>query len=370
MSEEILSAVRDGLASIDAKVKSRIDTLEDSITEISQKSSRHLGSGRSNHSPLSKITSDPAVQALRNGRVKSAMVQITASLPSLLAKSTLVGDEASSETDLFSTPAQRAPGIYNDARRPLRLLDIMQRLPVTGSSFEFTSLDGYAAAADYQATEGAEKAEQALPTEVKTANISTIACWIEVTKQILADAPSLNNALGGLLAFGVASKLEHELINGVGGTGEIAGLTSAGNFTSLTLAGTDTLPDAVSKAIASLAVNGWNATACLVHPETWREARVERADSGTGMYVAGSWSNPSRPSIWGVDVLTSPSVSQNDVIVIDGSQTLLLDRQAITVEMGRIQSQFVRNCETLLSEGRFGLAVLSPSAVMYGTLSS
>lgn len=352
------------------QIKALEDRLDSAITELAQKGDLADSDGRGSRSPLSKLATDPGITALRNGQTKSAIVQLKHSLPSLMVKNTIVGDTPSSENTGYNVQPQRMPGWANDPRRPLSLLDVLNRMPVTSGSFEFNQLDGYTNAADYQAQQGDPKAQGDVPTELKTAAIATIAHWVNVSKQVLADVPMLQNAIGDLLRYGVLSKLEREIIVGAGGVGQIAGLTDVGNFTALTTASGDTLADAVAKAQASLNIAGWNAGAVLVHPDTWREARSERADSGTGEYLAGSWAAPAAPSIWNTPVIQTPHLAAGELIVFDPSQVWLLDRQDATVEIGRTANQFTQNTLTILAELRAGLAVFAPSAVMFGELTS
>jgi len=349
----------------------RMDRMDDAIREIAQGRDLATDDGRGgSRSPLSMLATDPGITALRNGQTKSAIVQLKHSLPSLMIKSTIVGDGGNSETTPYNVQPQRMPGWANDPRRPLSLLDVLNRMPVTSGSFEFNALDSYTNAADYQAEQGDTKAQGDVPTELKTAAIATIAHWVNVSKQVLQDVPMLQNAIGDLLRYGVLSKLEREIIVGAGGTGQIAGLTDVGNFTALTTASGDTLADAVAKAQAALNIAGWNAGAVLVHPDTWREARSERADSGTGEYLAGSWAAPAAPSIWNTPVIQTPHLAAGELIVFDPSQVWLLDRQDATVEIGRTANQFTQNTLTILAELRAGLAVFAPSAVMFGELTS
>jgi HK97 family phage major capsid protein len=366
-----IEQIKNAVDELSKAATTRIDGLEDQIRELAQGRDIALDGGRgTGRHPLAAIGDDPGVTALRNGQTKSAIVQLKHSLPSLMIKSTIVGDTPSSENTGYSVQPQRMPGWANDPRRPLSLLDVLNRMEVTSGSFEYNQLDGYTNAADYQAQQGDTKAQADVPTELKTAAIATIAHWVNVSKQVLQDVPMLENAIGDLLRYGVLSKLEREIIVGAGGTGQIAGLTDVGNFTALVTASGDTLADAVAKAQASLNIAGWNAGAVLVHPDTWRLARSERADTGAGVYLAGSWAAPAAPSIWNTPVIQTPHLAVGELIVFDPTQVWLLDRQDAVVEIGRTANQFTQNTMTILAELRAGLAVFAPSAVMYGELTS
>jgi HK97 family phage major capsid protein len=225
-------------------------------------------------------------------------------------------------------------------------------------------LNNYANAAAVQVNEGDAKAEGTVAAEVITANISQIAHYVRASLQILSDAPALAKQISNLLNYGVRAKLESELINGAGGTGKIHGLVpQATAFTPA--AGTVHAADQVGEAITALESAGWNASLIVMHPTVWFSITSERADTGNGQYVMGSPRDPSGPSLWGVPVLTTPSIAANTMLVLDVDQVSLLDRESITVMASREDAtNFTTNQVTLLGEGRFGLAVYSAGAVL------
>lgn len=369
MQDEDIKALEEGLAGIKSDLEKKFDR---QLDELAQKMETAGGDGRGDRgargNPLAKLASDAGIKAMRDGSAKSAIVQLDGSI-GVLVKSTVVGDGAGSSEEGYAVAPQRDPRLANDPRRPLSLLDFLPSMRVTSSSFEFNKLTGYSNAADYQLTQGDAKAEGALPTDLVTASIATIAHYIPASRQVLSDVPALQQQISSLLQYGVRSKLEAQLIVGAGGTGQIAGLTDAGNYTAYSGAASgDTLADAVGKIEATMLAAGWRPGVVVVHPNTWRDARGERADSGAGVYIAGSWRNPAPPSVWSIPVITNPAVTEGNVLVLDPSQVLVLDRQQATVEVGTINDQFTRNCVTLLAELRAGLAVFAPGAVMYGDI--
>ncbi len=164
----------------------------------------------------------------------------------------------------------------------------------------------------------------------------------------------------------IMRKLESELIVGAGGTGVVSGLLDPGNFTAHTAASGDSLADAVSKAKAVMDAAGWNPGLVIAHPTDWEVLCRERESGGAGAYVAGSWRDPTPPSIWGVPVITNAAVTAGSFIILDPSQVLVLDREDTTIEVGYADDDFVRNRIRILAEMRAGLAVLSPGAVIAG----
>lgn len=307
------------------------------------------------------------LSAFKERKQKSVIITGETSLD-VLIKSTVVGDAGTSSTDYpYDVQAQRYGQIANDARTQLSLLGALPRIATTAGQWEYVALDSaYTDAADYQVNQGDTKAVGNLPTELLTANIATIAVTLPCSEQVLADSPALMTFIQSRLNYSVLLKLQNELVAGAGGTGKISGLLTQG--TAFTQSSNATDADAIGEAIAQLMTIGWNANLVLLHPSTWQTLRAERADSGVGDYLAGGWANPAAPSIWGLPVVLSAAVPTNKAIVLDSTQCLLIDRQSVTFEFGRVNTQFVQNLVTARSELRAGMAVLSPSAVQVVTI--
>lgn len=367
MNDHVLEAVSKGLEDVKAALDEKIERKFNKLAQEMEIAPDSAVRGNSRN-PFAKIAASDGFKSLASGQTKTAFFPLDGDLRTL-TKSTVVGDGAGSSEEGYNVQPQRDPRLANDPRRPLSLLDYLPSMRVTSNSFEYNRLVGYSSAAAYQATQGDLKAEGSLPTDLITASIATIAHHIPASRQVLADAPALQQQISSLLAYGVRAKLESEVIVGAGGTGEISGLTDSGNFTAYTGAASgDTLADAVAKAEATMLAAGWRPGLVVVHPDTWSEARRERADAGAGVYVAGSWRDPAPPSVWGIPLITNPAVTAGSMLILDPSQVMVLDRQQASVEVGTINDQFARNCVTLLGELRAGLAVFSPGAVMFGDI--
>lgn len=272
------------------------------------------------------------------------------------------GRGVSGSTDYSVQPA-RADGLFNNPQRALTLLDVLPTLPVTVGTFEYMQIDGYTNNAAFQVQEGALKAETSFPTKIVQAQVSTIAHWIKASVQVLADAPALTQQIDNLLRYGLLAKLEAEVVSGAAGTGKIKGLIE--HATDFTPVGTPTAADAIGQAVVNLNANGWVAGVIVLNPADWFAIASERASTGNGQYVLGSPRDPSPPSLWGVPVVTTPSLAAGTALVLDPSQVAVLDRVQPTMLASRDDgTNFTSNLVTILAEMRAGLAVFSPGAVL------
>lgn len=332
--------------------------LQGEITELAQKSVQAYPATAAGQSFAALVTKADGFKAVLAGEAKGAHIALKSVGIDLLLKSTVTGTTAHTQTE-------RAPGFGNDPRPGLTLLAAMPRLPVGSGKFDYVRLgSAFDDGADFQLTEGATKAEADAPMDLVTANIATVATTLPCSEQVLADQPALGQFLQNRLAYGVLRKLETELITGTAGAGKITGLIASGTaFGPSTGAAT---ADGIGEALAHLQGIGWNPSAVLMHPTVWHTLRAERTVDD--VYVAGGWSMPAAPSIWGVPVIACASMPTNKVICMDASQTVLLDRQSVTVELGWVASQFAQNLRTIRSELRAGLMVASPTAVQVITI--
>lgn len=263
----------------------------------------------------------------------------------------------------FSVQPQRADGIFNDPRREMTLLSVLRTLPVQTGTFEYVKLGNYVNNAAFQIEEGEEKQETTVPTDVVETKVATIAHWCSASAQVLSDEPALEQQIGNLLGYGLLARLESEIIAGPGGQGRIKGLLElASEYTG---PGVGEAADIIGEALTEMSANGWRPGVIVMNPTDWFSIISERAASGDGQYVLGSPRDPAPPSLWGVPVVTTPSIGADTALVIDPEQVALLDRQAPTLMMSREdKANFTSNLVTILAELRAGLAVFADGAVL------
>ena len=101
----------------------------------------------------------------------------------------------------------------------------------------------------------------------------------------------------------------------------------------------------------------------ILHPTDWHKIRTERSSS-SDEYIASGWNAPAAPSIWGLPVVVTPSISVDTALVLDPRQVAILDREAPQVMVSREDAtNLTSNMVTILAEVRAALAIYSPGAV-------
>jgi HK97 family phage major capsid protein len=221
-------------------------------------------------------------------------------------------------------------------------------------------------------SEGNAKPESDITFEQYNVSITTIAHWIKVSNQLLADAPAIASYIDVRLRDGLAQEFERQLVKGSGIAPEMSGLTDSGNYTAYSPTSDDLLVDAINRSKYSLwAVTGFAPDAVIVNPADWGAMERTREGAGTGMYLYGMPGVAAGVNPFGVRIVLSNNVAAGSFIIgAFNAATMLYNRQGAVVEMGYVNDDFTKNLVTIRAEERAGLAVERPSLVYYGSFSA
>ena len=125
---------------------------------------------------------------------------------------------AVSEVDTPETSLSRLgpyQGVISQLRRRLTVLDLLPTLTMEGASFAYTPEGGSLDTAA-ETGEGQVKPEGDVLLPDATCVARTIAHFIKVRRQQLADLPTLATTLNSRLSYGVERRLETQILNGDG----------------------------------------------------------------------------------------------------------------------------------------------------------
>ena len=341
-----------------ADLKEKYLSLQDGLIDVAQKQTKAPSGYLGKSDPITKVLKDERIAAFKSDpAIRNASVSLNAPLTQLLKRGLVTGD-IQSTTDLYDVQPLRANVLAENPMRPLSILEVLPRLPISSNALEYNRLSGYTNDAAYQTVEGAALAATTMPTTLVTAKIATIGHYLQVSEQVLADTPVLRQQIESLLRYGVMGKAAAEIIVG---SGTIDGLQSvAGSYVAAT---STPFADAIGEAATQLQIAGWQPNVVVMHPTLWQTIRSDRSAT-EGLYIAGSWSQPAGTTIWGMNVVLDSSVSATQPLVLDSTQCAILDRQDARIEMGRAGNDFTNATLTVRAMIRIGLAVFSPSAVL------
>lgn len=246
---------------------------------------------------------------------------------------------------------------------------------------ELVFTNNAAAVAQATATTGATglKPESAITFEQATAPVVTVAHWIPITRQTLADAAQMRTYVEQRLLDGLRLEESDQLLNGDGTGANMTGLLvqtgtqalDAAYFTANAVndAGTDNenfnrlaraqrLIRTVGRARANFVVLN------PINSETFRTS----TDGNRQYFGAGPFSAIGTPPLWGMRVVEDENIAANLALVGDGRMAAVWDREQANILVDTINDQFVRNMLTILAEERLALTTFRPAAFAKVTL--
>lgn len=344
-----------GKASEEAKqeVKALSEKFEKAITEIAQKMEKQ-DSG--------------AMEILTAGDefIKSEQFKQLVARNSQMARLE-VKNTVTSVNGNTTYPMQNA-GIVPGNFLPLTVRSLFSAIPVTTNMV--TSMRELAwTNSAAEVSQGASKPESAVTFEQYNVPITTVAHWIKISNQLLADAPAVVAYINTRLRDGLAQRIDLQLLKGNGTSPNLSGLTDTGNFTAYTPSSDDLLIDAINRAKYSLWATGNVPDAVIVNPADW--GALERAKETGGQYLYGAPGVAAGMNPFGCRVVLSNNVDPGKFIIgaLNSSSSLYV-REGATIEMGYVNEDFTKNLITIRAEERLGLGVDRPAGILYGSFTA
>lgn len=350
-----------GKASEDAKqavqvlsdeFKAKIAEINASLIDIAQAGTNAPAGGEKPKSAAEEfVASDEFKQFAAGGRSARARIEV---------KNTVLADNTT------TTWFDQIPGVVPGAFLPL---NVYRSLPQYRTSTDTVTLMREASFTNNARgqTEGQEKAQSAITFNKYNVPVETIAHWLKVSKQLIADAPAVVSYIENRLRFGVEAKVDDQLMNGDGTSPNLMGLLDTGNYTVYTPASGDNLIDAINKAKYQLWAIGYVADTVYVNPADWGAMEIAREGAGTGQYLYGAPGTISGVNPFGIRVVITPRIAAGTFLVGQVSVAASVwNRSGATIEMGYEDNDFTSNLVTILAEVRLGLGIPVPAAMLGG----
>jgi HK97 family phage major capsid protein len=272
------------------------------------------------------------------------------------------------EATLFSTGAGWAPPTIRTSRvvdyavRSLVVADLLPTITVSGPTYLYMEETTFTNTNAKEVAEGSAKGEVALALTERTENIRKIAAYLPVTDEQLDDVPAARAYIDNRLAYMVKQRLDGQILNGDGTAPNIAGITDDSRTGLQTQAlGSNAKPDAVYKAMTLIRVNAFSEpNATVFHPNDWQDFRLLR--TADGIYIWGNPADAGPERIWGLRVVQTTAETEGTALVGDFNQAALLMRQGLTMKVGYVNDDLIKNRQTIVAELRAGVAVFRPAA--------
>jgi HK97 family phage major capsid protein len=217
--------------------------------------------------------------------------------------------------------------------------------------------------------ETATKPEAATEYALASAAVRTLAVWIPVTEQMLADAGQVVNLIDNDLLYDLRKLEEEQVMYGPGTGQNFLGICKdPGVLEGRTEAG-DTNLDKIRRAITDVRKSRYQPNGVVLDPIDWEGIVLLKGTDEHYIWVVVTGDNGSR--VWGLRVVESVSAEEaagntteeRNIVVGDFMRgATLWDRQQATIAVGWINDQFVTNQRTIRAEERAAFAVRAPLA--------
>lgn len=279
-----------------------------------------------------------------------------------------LGSDAASAGSLIQ-PMQ-VPGIIMPGLRRLTIRDLLAQGRISSNSLEYVREEVFTNNADVVA-EKALKPESDITFSKQTANVKTIAHWVQASRQVMDDAPMLQSYVNNRLMYGLALKEEGQLLNGDGTGDDLEGLNKVATAydTELNVSG-DTRADIIAHAIYQVTESEFSASGIVLNPRDWHNIALLKDNEGR--YLFGGPQAFASNIMWGLLVVPTQAQAAGTFTVGGFDMaSQVWDRMDATVEVSREdRDNFVKNMLTILCEERLALAHYRPTAIIKGTFSS
>lgn len=311
--------------------------------------------------------------AINNDEVKALMAagrgRVSIEMDQKAIISSLTTDANGSAGDLVVP--QRA-GLVDAVERRMTVRDLLTPGRTNSGSIQYPKETGFTnSAATHTETGGTAKPQSEIKFDISTATVTTIAHWVQATRQILDDAPMLQSYIDGRLRYGLRYAEEAQLLNGDGTGTNLNGIYTQATASTANL-GVVTSPtkiDVILYAMLQAELAEFPATGIVMNTADWTSIRAIKDSAGN--YIVGDPQSTLDARLWGLPVVATQAMTVDKFLV--GAFRLgaqIFDRQDARVEISTEDDQnFRKNLVTILAEERLALAVYRPEAFVKGDFS-
>jgi HK97 family phage major capsid protein len=210
-------------------------------------------------------------------------------------------------------------------------------------------------------SENAAKPESALSWTEVTVPVEVIAHYIPVTNQQLDDVPGMEGLINRRMSQLLLLTEENYLLSGTGTPPQVTGfLVKAGTNTQAL--GADTNLDCIYKGMQAVRVVGYaEPTGVVLHPNNF--ATIRLAKTTTGEYIYGDPSVAGPETVFGKPVIQTTAMTAGTGLVGDFvGYSHISRRMGVTIIVGMINDDMIKNKKTILAEMRESLEIYRPAA--------
>lgn len=296
-------------------------------------------------------------------RGPSGSVQVGKQVKALMTGASL-GDIASY---LYDTT--RLAGIIAAPDRMDRVRSLLPVNRTTSGAIEWIRETGFTNAATVVPEGANNKPESALTFDIVIDSVKTVAHWLPVTRQILSDAPALEDYINNRLIIGLKLAEDQQLLNGSGIGANMVGLLNTPDIQEYAIsedadnnAAPQTKLDAIRRAILKARVAEYPATGVVLNPNDW--ADIELLKGEDSHYIWVNVNDGGQQRVWRVPVVDTTAIPVGTGLT--GAFSLgaaVWDREDAEIRATDSHgTMFIQNTWVILAEERLLLTVYRPEA--------
>jgi len=215
---------------------------------------------------------------------------------------------------------------------------------------------------EFAATDSGNKPESALSFEIVTVPVRTMAHFIPVTRQIVDDEAQLRGYIENRLLYGLKLVEDQQILYGSGVGNDLNGILTDPGIQSYTQLSTETMIDAIRKAITKSYVKEYRPTGIIMNHQDWETIELTKGDDEHYIWVNVTTSNGSR--LWGLPVVATNAIEKGTMLLGDFQRgSAIHDRQNASIRISDSHADFfTKNLWALLAEERIAQSILRPNA--------
>lgn len=242
------------------------------------------------------------------------------------------------------------------AQAPIRVSDLIPIVETNMAAIKYMDETTFTNNAAERA-ENAAAGESALALTERSVTVESLATFLPVTDEQLADVAYVRDYIDQRMEFMVSSRLDGQLLNGNGTTPNILGVLNKASIQTQAK-GADDIPTAIFNAISLVRHTGQaEPSGIVMHPNDHSlYATMKTAD---GMYITGGPASSEAYRMWGLPIaVTSKIADDTSLVGAFSTYSQLALRQGVTIEIGMQNDDFVKMKKTVR-------AVLRGAAIWY-----
>ena len=257
----------------------------------------------------------------------------------------------------------------------LYIRDLLTVRRTNSSSVDWVTVSAWTAAAAPVA-EGALKPEATGTLNSGTAPVRTLAVWMPITVQQMQDIPQLEGIIDDELRYDIRKVEDTQILWGDGTGQNLLGIFPTPGVAVGRTVGGDTFIDLIRRMMTDVLIGGNDPNGLVLDPLDWEAIVLSKGSDLHYLYQVFPDSQGAL-RVWGLTpvetiaarnpVPTAPPTTRERRILVGDFRrgAVLWDRMDLSVQVGMINDQFVRNLRTVLAEERVAFAVQRPLAFKY-----